>query len=193
MNESTDNRQKILSTALHLFAKKGYDAVSTAEIAQESGITKPTMYYYFGSKEGLLADVLSTYYTKFLENLEGAASLPEDIALTFFRLMRVYFDYAVANCDFIIFKSGLYRIGEDTVYTTAKPYIEKESAIIEHTFNVAASHAGNIKGKERFCTISFIGTAISTINAYLQTGDESLLSDETIYKLRQQFLYGIYS
>lgn len=193
MSEPTDNKQKILSIALELFARKGYDAVSTLEITQAAGITKPTMYYYFGSKEGLLSEVLSTHYTRFLEDLESASSLPEDIALTFFRLMRVYFDYALHNRNFIIFKSGFYRIGEDTAFTYAKPYIDKESAIIENVFNIAASHAGNIKGKEKTCTISFIGTASATINVYLQTNDESLLSDETIYRLRQQFLYGIYS
>lgn len=193
MNEATDNRNKILTTALSLFAKKGYDAVSTLEIAQASGITKPTMYYYFGSKEGLLEEVLSSYYNRFLADLEAAATLPEDIALTFFRMMRVYFDYATSCCDFIIFKSSLHRVGEDTVYLCAEPYIEKESKLIENVFSIAAQHAGNIKGKEKLCTISFMGVAISAISTYLHTGDKSLLSDETIYRLRQQFLYGIYS
>lgn len=193
MSDITDNKQKILSIALDLFAKKGYDAVSTLEITQTAGITKPTMYYYFGSKEGLLSEVLNTQYTRFLNDLENAATLPEDIALTFFRLMRVYFDYALKNRNFTIFKSGFYRVGEDTAYTYAKPYIDKESEIIENVFYLAARHAGNIKGKEKICTISFIGVANATVNTYLHTGDEQLLSDETIYKLRQQFLYGIYS
>lgn len=193
MNEATDNRQKILQTALSLFARKGYDAVSTLEITNEAGITKPTMYYYFGSKEGLLAEVLNTYYTRFLKELEAVTTLPEDMGLTFFRLMKVYFDNARNNRDFIIFKSSFYRIGEDTAYLVAKPYIEAESKIIENVFNLASQYAGNIKGKERTCSISFIGTATATINAFLHTADQSLFSDETIYLLRQQFLYGIYS
>jgi len=67
MSESTDNRQRIIDTALELFAKKGYDAVSTLEIATAAGITKPTMYYYFGSKEGLLTEILNIRYTRFLD------------------------------------------------------------------------------------------------------------------------------
>ncbi len=193
MNESTDTRQKILSTALSLFSRKGYDAVSTLEITQEAGITKPTMYYYFGSKEGLLAEVLNTYYNRFLKELEAVVTLPEDIGLTFFRLMRVYFDYALYKRDFIIFKSSFYRIGEDTAYLAAKNYIEAEEHIIEKVFVIAADYAGNIKGKERNCSISFVGTASATINTFLRTGDETLLSDDNIYRLRQQFLYGIYS
>lgn len=193
MDEATDNRRKILCTGLELFAKKGYDAVSTLEIAQAAGITKPTMYYYFGSKEGLLSEILNTYYTRFLTDLENAASLPEDVALTFFRLMRVYFDYARSNRSFIVFKSGFFRVGEDTAYKIARPYIETEYEIIERVFGVAAKHAGNIRGKEKNCSLSFVGTACAIINAYLHTGDDGLLSDEAVYRLRQQFLYGIYS
>ena len=48
-----DNRERILQCALELFYAKGYDAVGVQEIAQKAGITKPTLYYYFGSKYGL--------------------------------------------------------------------------------------------------------------------------------------------
>lgn len=194
MTESTDNRNKIIETAMHLFAKKGYDAVSTLEIANAAGLTKPTMYYYFGSKEGLLAEILSIYYNRFIDDLLKVTTLPEDMALTFFRLMRIYFDYALNYMDFIMIKLSTFnRIGEDTSYLCSKAYIEKEAMVITNVFNAAADYVGNIRGKEDMCTMSFIGIAHSTIGAYLHTGDKSLLSDETIYRLRQQFLYGIYS
>ena len=194
MTEATDNRQKIINTALNLFAKKGYDAVSTVEIAQEAGITKPTMYYYFGSKEGLLSEILNIHYNRFISDLESAASLPEDIALTFFRLMRVYFDFALQNKDFIMFKLSIFnRIGEDTTYRLSRQYIDRESSIITNVFNVAANHVGNIKGKEDLCTVSFVGVTHAAIGSYFHTGDETLLSDDIIYRIRQQFLYGIYS
>ena len=43
-----DNRQLIMEKALELFCARGYDAVGVQEIAEQSGITKPTLYYYFG-------------------------------------------------------------------------------------------------------------------------------------------------
>ena len=45
-----ENKERILECALELFYAKGYDAVGVQEIAERSGITKPTLYYYFGSK-----------------------------------------------------------------------------------------------------------------------------------------------
>ena len=62
-----DNRERILQCALELFYAKGYDAVGVQEIAQKAGITKPTLYYYFGSKYGLLETLL----TKHLKNWSG--------------------------------------------------------------------------------------------------------------------------
>lgn len=54
-----DNREKILNCALELFHARGYDAVGVQEIAETAGVTKPTLYYYFGNKRGLLEALLS--------------------------------------------------------------------------------------------------------------------------------------
>jgi len=108
--------------------------------------------------------------------------------------MRVYFDYALKDRNFILLKlSTINRVGEDTLYLCSKPYIDAENDIITKVFTIAADHVGNIRGKEAMCTISFVGIAHSAISAYLHTGDDKLLSDEIIYRLRQQFMYGIYS
>ncbi len=194
MTDNKDNRQELLRCGLRLFSSRGFDGVSTADIVGAAGVTKPTMYHYFGSKEGLLEEILRSHYGSFIRELEDAASLPEDITLTFFRFAKVCFETARRSPEFFMLRAGLMmRVGQDTAYLAAKPYIDRESAIIRNFFDTAATHAGNIKGKEFLCTLSFLGTINATISSYLQSDDESILSDETIYKLRQQFLYGIYS
>ena len=66
-----DNRERILQCALELFYAKGYDAVGVQEIAQKAGITKPTLYYYFGSKYGLLETLLTKHFTVLMKNWSG--------------------------------------------------------------------------------------------------------------------------
>lgn len=51
-------RQRILSVATELFSQKGYSACLVAEIVERAGVTKPVLYYYFGSKEGLFRAIL---------------------------------------------------------------------------------------------------------------------------------------
>ena len=68
-----DNREKILRCALELFYHKGYDAVGIQEICQSAGITKPTLYHYFGSKYGLLEVLLEHELSGFLSRLSENA------------------------------------------------------------------------------------------------------------------------
>jgi AcrR family transcriptional regulator len=45
--------------AARLFAEQGYDATSVREIVKAAGVAKPTLYYYFQSKEGLASALLT--------------------------------------------------------------------------------------------------------------------------------------
>ncbi len=56
---------RILSTALELFAVRGYDATSVREICEAADVTKPTLYHFFGSKDGLLRTLVTTAFEQF--------------------------------------------------------------------------------------------------------------------------------
>jgi AcrR family transcriptional regulator len=48
-----ETRLRIIATAIPLFGEKGFDGVSTREIAAAAGVNPPALQYYFDSKEGL--------------------------------------------------------------------------------------------------------------------------------------------
>lgn len=48
-----DIKSRMLDEAIVLFATKGYAATSVRELVAATGVTKPTLYYHFGSKEGV--------------------------------------------------------------------------------------------------------------------------------------------
>jgi AcrR family transcriptional regulator len=60
MEDSQDTRNKIFAIAAHLFAQKGYNGVSMREISEKTGVSKPTIYYYFGSKEEIYTELVRT-------------------------------------------------------------------------------------------------------------------------------------
>jgi AcrR family transcriptional regulator len=60
-NLEPESRQQILDAALVLFAQKGYSAATVREIVEAVGITAPSLYYYFGSKEGLYMELMRTH------------------------------------------------------------------------------------------------------------------------------------
>jgi AcrR family transcriptional regulator len=52
--EPLSTRERILDVALDLFIEKGFDKTSLREIAEQLGVTKAALYYYFASKEDIL-------------------------------------------------------------------------------------------------------------------------------------------
>jgi AcrR family transcriptional regulator len=64
---------KIISTARHLFAQKGYDACSMSEVAKIAGMSKGNIYWYFPSKEALFKAILVEGFTAIGEIMTTAA------------------------------------------------------------------------------------------------------------------------
>lgn len=55
---SQESRELILAAAADLFAAKGYRQTTFADVAERSGISRGSIPWHFGSKEGLLLAVL---------------------------------------------------------------------------------------------------------------------------------------
>jgi len=51
-------RDRLLGAALELFARKGFESASVRELAEAAEVTRPTLYYHFGSKEGLYLELV---------------------------------------------------------------------------------------------------------------------------------------
>lgn len=78
MSSVADNAiaSKLLGEAIRLFAAKGYRATSTREIVEAAGVTKPMLYYYFQSKEGLLVAALGHFADMFHARLRTVVTRP---------------------------------------------------------------------------------------------------------------------
>jgi AcrR family transcriptional regulator len=53
-----NSRERLLETAIGMFAAKGYAGTSVREIVERAAVSKPVLYYYFKSKEGLFLAIL---------------------------------------------------------------------------------------------------------------------------------------
>ena len=55
------NRDDLLNTAVELFRRQGYNGTSTAELVDELGVNRKSMYAEFGSKQELFEAALERY------------------------------------------------------------------------------------------------------------------------------------
>jgi AcrR family transcriptional regulator len=65
-------RGRLLRAAVSVFDRKGYAAASVREIVELAGVTKPALYYHFGSKERLLTAVLEEAARAFERKMDAA-------------------------------------------------------------------------------------------------------------------------
>lgn len=72
MPPRTDTRERLIEAAMELFALRGYHATGLAEIARRAGAKAGSLFYFFPTKEDLLAATL----TKRLELLHPEVLAP---------------------------------------------------------------------------------------------------------------------
>lgn len=104
--KNVDKRESILRAANRLFEMQGFNGTGVDQIASESGVTKRTLYKHFGSKNGLIHEVLLDHHTHMMERVrETILSLPDDAAvrlLACFELYREWFGRSnFSGCIFI--------------------------------------------------------------------------------------------
>lgn len=93
------NAEQILQAAAKLFAQKGYEATSTREIMEAAGVTKPMLYYYFGSKEGLCRTVLTRFSEHFFTCFQAEIDTPRDPRDTLVEIVWLHFRLILENED----------------------------------------------------------------------------------------------
>ncbi|MGB6014438.1 MAG: TetR/AcrR family transcriptional regulator [Nodosilinea sp.] len=64
-----DTETKILQAALKLFAKRGYGATTTRELAQVAGVAEGTLFRHFENKKAILVAVASQGWVEILTDL----------------------------------------------------------------------------------------------------------------------------
>ncbi|MFD7653890.1 TetR/AcrR family transcriptional regulator [Actinosynnema sp. NPDC059797] len=75
-------KAQMLDVAEAVFAERGYLAASMDEIAERVGVSKPMLYEYYGSKEGLLIGCIHRARTELLDRTQQAiagAEGPEEV------------------------------------------------------------------------------------------------------------------
>lgn len=187
-----DNKTIILQKALQLFSSRGYAAVGVQEIAVQSGITKPTLYHYFGSKSGLLTELLERYFSRLNQSVLKAADYQGDLPLTIHRIAREYFSFAMENKDFYRMHLAIYFAPPDSPEAIiVSDMLLEQYKIVENMFEQAVKDHGNMRGRSKAYAATLIGMLNTYIGLIFHKRIE--MTDELIFRAVHQFMHGIYS
>jgi AcrR family transcriptional regulator len=91
--------QQIIDAAVRVFARRGYHAASVDEIAELAGISKPMVYLYLDSKEGLFLACLERELGRLVGAFQGAASVAGPPAVRLHAGLAAFFAFVAGHRD----------------------------------------------------------------------------------------------
>lgn len=187
-------KNELIKKALELFATSGYESIGVQSIVDSVGVTKPTLYHHFGSKEGLLTSILDTYYLPYFEGLEKNAFYQQDIILTIERIVGFYIHEVERKTDFYKLTRSLQNSpSASQAYRIVSEYYKKELSILQGMFEAISKHHTNLKGKEETLAYTLKGMLDGYLAYQFLTEKRQLLKDTVKHQLAKQFLYGVFS
>jgi len=67
---SEERKNQILDAAMNIFAKMGFHKARMDDVAEESGLSKGALYWYFKSKDAIIAAILERLFNMALKDLK---------------------------------------------------------------------------------------------------------------------------
>ncbi len=93
-------KARILAATDALFGERGFDATSTRDIAERSGVNKALIHYHFHAKEDLLGVLLDGYYERLTVKLLTAFGQRPTLVEQVEDVLDAYADFLAQNRTF---------------------------------------------------------------------------------------------
>ncbi|MBP7950346.1 MAG: TetR/AcrR family transcriptional regulator [Verrucomicrobiales bacterium] len=98
---ATNSRDAVLASATAAFASRGYAGTSVQDILGATGLSKPTLYYYFGSKAGLFRAILDQAQDESYRIIAESSRSVSGSRSQLGEIAAAMFDFSVRNKDLI--------------------------------------------------------------------------------------------
>lgn len=128
----SDTREKILETALELFARQGCDAVSIRDICAMVGIRESSIYYHFKNKRAIVMELYARFEERSLELMDclsealehGIKPGRED----YLRVCSIYFDSYLCDtfCNRVLRLLSIEQLGDRQARTLYRRWLFDE-------------------------------------------------------------------
>jgi AcrR family transcriptional regulator len=150
-----ETRERILSAAREVIAKKGKRGATTREIADVAGVNEATLFRHFGTKEALIVAV-AQHFCGFVALREVASQLRGEIADDLLVLGRVMLERMESNMDMIRWSLVEADYEADIFAATAwRPQLAILEVLVE--FLQARVESGELRGEPKKLGLMFMG------------------------------------
>ncbi len=183
--EHPTSAERILRTALELFAAKGYDATAVREICEAAGITRPTLYHFYGSKDGVLQALVGNGFAQYRQLVDSALDRPGSFRQRMKILARALFESAQQQPHFWRFMHNvLWAPSRTALHTDAcTAFYEGVVAVMAQAADLAAEAGEFSGGPSRVRMLILMGAISEATTGHVISGRPELtpmLADQLI-------------
>ena len=187
--DGQESRRHILDCAARIFREQGYAAASLRDIADAAGMRTASIYYHFGSKDEIVAEVLNiAVQTVFAEVRRSVEALKKDSAIVRIRA-------AVEAHLRAVFETDDYNGASIRIFAQIQPHIaemtvdqREEYVGFWRSLLAEAQSAGSLRDVNLTLLRLFLFGAMNWAPQWYKPGEYSLT--EIADKLCDMFLFG---
>jgi AcrR family transcriptional regulator len=176
MGPTVDTSQtRILNKALELFSEKGYDATSVREICEAAEITKPTLYHFYGSKEGVYRALVEGTLEDYRRGVGEVVASPGTLGERLSRVVRGHFEYTREHPRLVRFLLALTHNPPSSAPQTDFPrYYAAVVAELGSLVDRAVADGQLAAGPTHVRMLVFMGAISEALHGYLLAGQPQL-------------------
>lgn len=184
METKTDTKSKIIYAAMKLFPKMGYEKTSMRSIAEEVGITKPALYYYYKNKEELFKSIVDFGNSYSLKKLIKIRNEDAPFRTKLKNLVWIKFAFMHESEDVRRFSSWLTT---DGMKYLIKSDLDKELSVqMDIIYEIMAKAKQNGDVRQDLDVEAFIFLLFGAANVYIKRYEllgKEILTEEKVNNL----------
>ncbi len=154
-------RHTILVSALHIFARQGFEATGMRDIAIAAGTTHSLIRHYFGSKEGVWQAVVSEAFHEFATVLYASAqedsTVSNEPVAVLRRIVRAFLQICARSPEIVQL-----ILHEGTEKSSRLDYVMRQAAPLEDLIDSLIPHVqqqGNLQHFDKSTFVIYLLTA----------------------------------
>jgi len=181
------SRDSILREAIKLFSEKGYRATSLEDVAEMLGVTRPSLYYYYKSKQDILLKAHLEAADAIFNALEEINERPLPVKEKFVKIIENHVNVVAKNAKLI----GIFYEEEkelQKVNDRVKGLMEKRaqySNLLETLYREGVAKGVFRNVEPKIAIFSILGACNWVYRWYKEDGE---LSPEAIAKVMAKFI-----
>ncbi len=177
MSDLAPTAIRILGCAVDLFATRGYDATSVREICEAARITKPTLYHFFRSKDGVFRAIVGQTLDDIHEQIRAALRAHDTVEAQLRDVVRTAFGAAREH-------PRLWRFVFGTVWCPTRAPVEDMhrryeaiSATLTAALEGGVARGEIAPGPTDIRLLTLMGTVSEALSGYLILGRPALTNE----------------